>query len=79
MVTDTNLLTYCLLTELDDFSAMDDEELWGDLCYVAVSRARNYLIILSPDNTCDRIISKPEQSDKCSDYSDVLLYPGIAT
>ncbi len=44
-----------ILTELDDFNAMNDNELWENLCYVAISRARHYLIILSPDSTYERI------------------------
>ena len=39
-----------ILTELDDYSAINNKELWDNLCYVAMSRARNYLVVLPSDN-----------------------------
>lgn len=46
-----------ILTELDDFNAIKDNELWENLCYVAMSRARNYLIIIPPDSLHNRIVN----------------------
>jgi len=50
-----------IITEMDDFSALNDNELWDNLNYVAFSRARTYIIILAPQNCYEKYIS-PDNS-----------------
>lgn len=44
-----------IVTELDEYYAMNDVELWENLCYIAFSRAKNYLVIVCPNNAAERI------------------------
>lgn len=42
-----------ILTEMDESIINNNEDLWNNLCYVGISRARNHLIILPPANMVD--------------------------